>query len=414
MRVDGDAGRQPMSHAVSLDGPDPAARVRRAMDKAATPGYAVPIAVDAVDIEAWNHVGDPLCEAVFAELRERKMLSGNVYDNARRLQRLGSDAADRFFADVETVPEWVDFDFLRIGAEMGRRNPIGMLFGMHGGLPFTYIDPATAEVMGSTGRFARGGDYRRRYWETATGFVGALDVDGMRPGGDRWQAWIRIRFLHTMIRTGIRRAGQWDMTRSMPISQVATAAATHIFGPYRVNIIEYFGGVVSQEERDSFSLMWRWISRIEGANTELLGRTHAEQLAISRRMHQYLYAPSDDSRALTRDLIRGSAAMRVFGMPERMHAAVVRDLMSESMLQTLPGRDVAADLGLSRDLLAEAPLRAVRTVLGGVNQAQRLPLVRRLAAGRGQELLDHVVDAGLDHRAADYRGTAVAGKPTDR
>ncbi len=403
-----------MSHAISSDSQDLQARVRDARDKAATPGYEVPIAVDGVDVEAWNHVGDPLCEALFAELRERKMLSGNVYDSARRLQRLGSDAAEKFFADVETVPSWADFDFMRIGADMGRRNPIGMLFGMHGGLPFTYIDPATAEVMGSTGRFARGGDYRRRYWETATGFVGALDVDGMRPGGQRWQAWIRIRFLHTMIRTGILRAGQWDLTQSMPISQLATASATHIFGPYRVNIIEYFGGVVSPEERDSFSLMWRWISRIEGANSELLGCTHAEQLAISERMHQYLYAPSDKSRALTMDLVRGSAGMKAFAMPERMHAAVVRELMSERMVETLPGRDVATDLGLPRDRLAETSLHALTTVLRGVNQAQRLPRVRRVAARRGQQLLDHVVDAGLDHRPADYRGTAVAGAPTDR
>ncbi|WP_433664564.1 hypothetical protein ACQPW1_21995 [Nocardia sp. CA-128927] len=43
-----------------------------------------------------------MCEAVYGELRERKMLSGNVYDNARRLRALGSVAADRFFADVET------------------------------------------------------------------------------------------------------------------------------------------------------------------------------------------------------------------------------------------------------------------------------------------------------------------------
>lgn len=406
-----------MSHAYTHP-PDNAedleARVRRARAKAAVPGYEESVEVDLVDVEAWNHVGDPLCEAVFAELRERKMLAGNVYDNARRLQSLGSEAADRFFTDVETVPSWVDFDFMRIGADMGRRNPVGMLFGMHGGLPFTYIDPATAEVMGSTGRFARGGDYRRRYWETATGFVGALDVEGMRPGGERWQTWIRIRFLHTMIRSGILRSGDWNLSESMPISQVATAAATHIFGPYRVSIIEYFGGVVTQEERDSFSLMWRWISRIEGANTELLGRTHAEQLAISKRLHQYLYAPSDKSRALTKNLVEGSAAMRAFGLPERMHAAVVRDVLSARMLQTLPGRDVATDLGVPRDRLAATSLHALTAVLKGVNQAQRLPWVRRLAARRGQQLLDYAVDAGLDRRAADYRGTPVAGKSTDQ
>ena len=44
---------------------------------------------------------------------------------------------------------------------------------------------ATAEVMGSTVRLAEGGDFRQRLLETATGFAGALDVDGMMPGGQR-------------------------------------------------------------------------------------------------------------------------------------------------------------------------------------------------------------------------------------
>lgn len=389
-------------------------RVRAAQDKALIPAYAVPIAPETVDVEAWNHVGDPLCEAVFAELRERKMLSGNVYDNARRLQGMGSEAADRFFADVETVPSWVDFDYMRIGADMGRRNPIGMLFGGHGSLPFTYIDPATARVMSSTGRFARQGDYTRRYWETATGFVGALDVDGMRPGGERWKAWIRIRFLHTMIRTGIVRSGRWDSGESMPISQTAIAAGTHIFGPYRVNVIEYFGGVVSEEERDSFSLMWRWISRLEGANTELLGNTPAEQLSVSKRIHQYLCKPGAESRELTRDVIQGSAAMKMFALPERMHAAVIRELLSEPMMETVPGYDVQSALGLDRDRLAETSLHLLTAALKGVNQAQRLPWVRSLAASHGQSFFDRIIDAGLGHREADYRGTPVAGQPTDR
>jgi hypothetical protein len=332
-------------------------------------------------------------------------MGGDLDATARRLEVEGLQEAVAFFADVEAVPEWADFEAMRAGAAMGRRNPIGMLFGMHGGLPFTYIDPATAEVMGSTGRLS-GRAYRRRYWETATGFVGALDVDGMKPGRERWIQWVRVRFLHTMIRQGILRGGDWSLPGAMPIGQVPSACTAHIFGPYRVNIIRYFGGVVTQEEEDSFSLMWRWVARIEGANNQLLGRTPAEQLRISERMLQFLYGPTEKAAEMTAGLIEGAATMRAYMLPKRLHRAVVHNLLSEEMMQTLPGKDAPTDLGLPHDPIGELAVAGISTALKAVNQIQRLPIVKRLAAAGGQPLLDFVVDRGLDGIRADYRPTS--------
>ncbi|WP_157084348.1 oxygenase MpaB family protein [Millisia brevis] len=394
--------------------PDLLARIDQVRALALEPGSESYVDPDEVDVEAWNHVGDPLCEALLGLMRERKLMGGDIYATARRLEAEGVSEAVAFFADVEAVPSWLDIDALRKGASLGRRNPVGMLFGMHGGLPFTYIDPATAEVMGSTGRLARNGDYGRRFWETATGFVGSLDVDGMLPGGERWVQWVRIRFLHTMIRMGIIRGGQWPLAETaIPISQVASASTAHIFGPYRVNIIRYFGGVVSPEEADGFALMWRWVARIEGANNQLLGRTHAEQFRLQERQHQFLYARADKARKMTADVIDGSAAMRAFVLPRRLHSAVVRQLLSPRMVQTLPGRDVPGDLGVPRDPFAENVMKSVGFALRIINQVTRTRVVRRLADRRGQQLLDHIVDRGLDGIKAEYRGTPVAGKPTD-
>ncbi|MFC7754692.1 oxygenase MpaB family protein [Tsukamurella soli] len=395
--------------------PNLISRVDQLRALAADPGAEVYLDPDAVDLEAWNHVGDPLCEALLGLMSRRKLMGGDIYANARTLEAEGVSEAVAFFADVEAVPSWLDFETLRPGASMGRRNPVGMLFGMHGGLPFTYIDPSTAEVMGSTGRFARDGDYRRRFWETATGFAGALDVDGMMPGGERWIQWVRIRFLHTMIRMGILRGGQWPLGDvAMPISQVASAATAHIFGPYRVGIVRYLGGVVTPEEADSFALMWRWVARIEGANNQLLGRTHAEQFELQAREHRFLYGRTEKAREMTAALIDGSAKMKAFVLPRRVHSALVRQILSEQMVQTLPGRDVPGDLGVPPDPLGENAVKALALGLKGLNQVTRLRPVRRLADANGQALLDRIIERGLDGIEAEYRGTPVAGKPTDQ
>ncbi|NMN99024.1 oxygenase MpaB family protein [Antrihabitans stalactiti] len=396
-------------------GPALVDRVAALTALARTPGAEVYLDPDKVDLEAWNHVGDPLCEDLMAVMRERKEMGGDIYVNARRLQDEGVPEAVAFFADVEAVPSWLDVDSLRRGASMGRRNPVGMAFGMHAALPYTYIDPATAHVMGSTGRLARGGDYRRRYYETAAGFVGALDVDGMLPGGERWILWVRIRFLHTMIRMGIDRGGRWPMYETgTPISQLATSGATYIFGQFRVNIIEYFGGIVSQEERDGFALMWRWVSRIVGANNQLLGRTHAEELELQTRQHRFLYAATDGAARLTADVVAGAAGMPVFGKSRAFNHAVARRLLAPTMTDTLTDHPVQHDLGLTPAPAAEFAVRLFAGAMHGVNQATRLRPVRRLADARGLQFMDWFVERGLKGVKAEYRGTPVAGRPTDQ
>ncbi|TCJ22863.1 oxygenase MpaB family protein [Nocardioides jejuensis] len=394
--------------------PDLQARVDTLTALAATPGAEVYVPADELDLEAWNHVGDPLCEALITLMRERKLMGGDLYANARRLETEGVAEAVAFFKDVETIPSWLDFDALHLGATMARRNPIGMIFGMHGGLPYTYIDPSTAEVMGATGRFARGGDYERRFWETATGFVGALDVEGMKPGGERWIQWVRIRFLHTMIRLGIHRSGRWARGDvATPISQVASAGTAHIFGYYRVNIIRYFGGPVSDAEADSFNLMWRWVARIEGSNNQLLGRTREEQYALQAANHEFLYGKSTKAATLTADLIRGSASMKAFPLSARMHAAVVRNIMQPKMLELLPLHDVPTDLGVKRDLRSQALISVLAFVLRNVHQVIRIPLVRSLYDRYSMRILEGVVNKGLGGVKPEYRGTPVAGTPTD-
>ncbi|MDQ1181809.1 oxygenase MpaB family protein [Rhodococcus sp. SORGH_AS_0301] len=389
-------------------------RVASAELLARTPGsenYLDPVSID---YEAWNHVGDPLCEDLLAIMRERKLMGGDIYSAARDLESSGVEEAVRFFADVEAVPSWLDVDSLRIGARAGKRYPLGIMYGIHGALPLTYLDPATADVMGSTGRLASGGDFRRRFWETATGFVGALDVDGMLPRGDRWVQWVRIRLLHTMIRMGIHRGGRWPRYGTgTPISQLATAGTTYIFGDYRVNILEYFGGKVSAEERDGFALMWRWVSRIEGANNQLLGRTHAEEREIQKRTHEALFGYNEKAQDLMEAVVAGTSSMSSFGRSRRLNHAVAREVLAPRMIDTVNDRDVRETLGLAPRTRDERVLRAAARVMRGVNSVTRIPAVSRFVEARGQKLLDDAVARGLGGVAADFRGTAVAGRPTD-
>jgi len=376
--------------------------------KAATPAYVGWVPPGEVDVEAFHHVGDPLAEALVIALREHRT-TPDLIAGARQLEAAGHPAAVEFFKDVEHVPDWADFEAMRAGAAIGRRYPEGLLVGIYGALPLTYVDPGVACVMKSTGRLTRWGDgFERRFWETATGFVGALDVDGMKPGGDRWEQWVRIRFLHTMIRLGILRKGGWELAAGMPISQAQTAAGAHLFGRYRVNVIRAFGGLVTDDEGVSFELMWRWIARLQGANSELLGVTSEEQFRIQQRILGHLYGPDDESREVSATMLDGLARMRAFRvrLPRRVHSAFARRILASELVEIAAGRDVPGDLGIPADPLAEVLVRAGVAGLRATNQLTRLSSVQRYADRHGQQMRDRMVERGLQHRVADYRPTS--------
>lgn len=113
-------------------------------------------------------------------------------------------------------------------------------------------------------------------------------------------------------------------------------------------------------------------------------------------MHQYLYAPGTDSRQITHDMIDGLAGLRELGMPRRIHAALVRRFLREQHVGTLPGRDVATDLGVEPDRPAEIAVSAAVLALRATNELTRIPAVQRLLDARTPKLFETVVARGLD------------------
>lgn len=129
-------------------------------------------------------------------------------------------------------------------------------------------------------------------------------------------------------------------------------------------------------------------------------------------MHQYLYGPDETTRSVTSSMIDGLDAVREFPLPRRVHAAVVRRVMSGSMMQTLPGRDVQRDLGLRQDRLAELAVAAAAVTLKGANQITRFGPVRRWTSRNGQRLIDEFISRGLGGVHAEFKPTAVTAHRT--
>ncbi|MCG6318294.1 hypothetical protein K6U66_10885, partial [Vibrio alginolyticus] len=85
----------------------------------------------------------------------------------------------------------------------------------------------------------------------------------------------------------------------------------------------------------------------------------------------------------------------------------VHRLLSEEMLQTLPGYNFPDDLELSNDRPAAIALEVLSGSLRLLNKITHIPPLKKLAEHHGLRFLDHVVEKGLDGIRAEYQATPI-------
>ncbi|MFJ2837949.1 hypothetical protein ACIO52_21575 [Nocardia sp. NPDC087230] len=385
------------------------ARVADAVAAALIPAREVIASAEEIDYEAWDHVGDPLGEALIADMRARNMMKGDLIANARTLRDQGIRSAVDFLAEVEYVPSWLNFDELQDGVDWAARNPIGFALGFHGALPWSYLDSHTAAVFAATGRLRDGGDYSRRLFETARGFISTFDVEGMKPGGQQWETWVRVRLMHTMVRIGLQRSGKWTLD-GVPVSSLSLGAGVFLFGWYRAAIAQWVAGPTSRREIESWMRMWQWVARLQGAPVECIQSSLDVQRDIDARILGLLYRPDAQSKALVAANYRGLSETTGFrALPLKAHEAIGWNLLKLPASTRYGGLRVPEELGLRRHKLLTPIVAAMAAGLRFVHQIYRIPLVRRRAASAGIKFMAVFVERGLAGKDADFRTHVLPG-----
>jgi len=147
-------------------------------------------------LSPWLEVGDPLADAVVAELRTRRIGLVQPMPSIRRLAAEGEASCRDFLTDVETPPPWTDFERMQLGASMAYRN-FSQLVMTHGGLMTTFCSADAAYVLARTNRLER--NVVRRLHESSELFFGVYDINELRPGGTAWETCVRVRLMYAML-----------------------------------------------------------------------------------------------------------------------------------------------------------------------------------------------------------------------
>ncbi|MDX6643121.1 MAG: hypothetical protein QOD76_1083, partial [Solirubrobacteraceae bacterium] len=293
---------------------------------------------------------------------------------------------DALLTPILEPPAWVDFELADSGAvAWWRAGALTQLVALvSGSLAFGYQSAGFARPLAATGRLTQMAP--RRLAETARWVVVATRPGAMRPGGDGIAATVRLRLVHTLVRSHLRRSGEWNAAEwGEPIS-IGDTIAVGIGGFFIVPLraLRDLGVRYTPAELDAIFHLWRWICFVLGVPDRYLPASYAESEELMEVAFALDGGPNDDSAKLVHALLfRGLAYERFLPRPLAAVARTATGHAFGGLARRWMGREMADRLDVPHTPLVHLPLLL-------------RPLHRARDAARATGLL------GSEERIADF------------
>lgn len=250
-----------------------------------------------------------------------------------------------FFAAVETVPDWVDFDLVNEGARAYRRYgksaaDVLLQLSLLGGYRFG----GPSDLLVATGALA-GDMTMRRLGETQKWGVAVSEHDAMRRDGEGFQLTVHVRLMHAMVNHRFETGDRWDVQQwGLPINQSDQAATLGLFNGALLIGVRALGVRVTPEDSRAVMHLWKYVGWLMGVNEDWLFDTEREQ---HRFNYHILLAQGDVTPAgaeLANGILDAQETLH-FHRFARLGRAYTRARLL-SMLRLFLGKQGMRDLGL--------------------------------------------------------------------
>lgn len=183
-----------------------------------------------------------------------------------------------FFAIVDRVPEWVDFDLVNRGALVYRRfgrNAVDILLQL--ALIGSYRFGGPTDLLVETGGLT-GNTTRRRLAETQQWAIGISGHDAMRRDGIGFKLTVHVRLMHALVNQQFETNGRWESERwGLPINQSDQAATLGLFSGALLLGVRTLGVRVTREESRAVMHMWKYVGWLMGVDEDWLCDSEMDQ-----------------------------------------------------------------------------------------------------------------------------------------
>jgi hypothetical protein len=293
----------------------------------------------------------------------------------------------KLFAQLDTIPVWVEWDELNLGAATTLRCGIfSILALMCYALPLAYASPDGNKPLAHTGRLVNYA--HRRVAETGRFVLETCRSDGLQRWSGGFKLTVTVRIMHAHVRRALLRSGSWRTdVWGAPINQVDMAGTTLLLSIMVLAALRRMGAHFSSDEAHSVIQLWRYSGYLLGVDEELLCASEPEARRLAQLVCFSTKEPDEHSRELVRALFDATFKTPIGGMqwPMGVYRGLARELL---------GDDLAERLGLRRVWHGPLLLAGVRTLLSIFELTRRVcPGMSTLAAVAGQQLWSQFLES---------------------
>ncbi|KAI5250117.1 hypothetical protein E4T42_04989 [Aureobasidium subglaciale] len=241
------------------------------------------------------------------EVKPKRDLYALLRDHAEE-----DEVLQNLWQQVNTVPEWVDWDQIARGQDVFYRYGGPVLTGLAyqsllGGLGAARV----TEVLSRTGGFAVD-VARNRLFETTQYLLQCTrSLEGIQPGGEGWAATIRVRLLHATVRNRIMKLAEtrpeyFDTAKlGIPINDMDCVGTIVSFSSALIHLsLPRQGIYLRPQEIEDYTALWRYIAHVIGCPTDGLLESKEQSKRILDIIMMHEIAPTRTSQILANNVIR--------------------------------------------------------------------------------------------------------------
>ena len=208
-----------------------------------------------------------------------------------------------FFTDVETVPDWVDWELMRMGQRAMRRGGADGMYvardvSLLGGYQFSGFN----KTLIRTGALEKGSN--KRFAETMQWAMDVISEDGMAPLGVGYRSTIRVRLIHAFVRRHVAAMPDWQGDEwGVPVNQTDMAATLvgALIAPPAGGL--GMGLVLSPREYDAIAHLTRYVGWLIGVDDEWLPRDFRDGIRVLYHTVAALSEPDESTKQLAMPMV---------------------------------------------------------------------------------------------------------------
>ena len=237
---------------------------------------------------------DPVLEAVTPTLPPKdlhRFVQAGIEEETEVLRQAPQELRD-FFANLDE-PEWLDFSEFRPGIHTFHINIDYILVAFISGVLVEGFSTMIAKSFHITGRV---GATSRRLQQNNRQLLESFYPQAMKRGNDGWKINVRLRFVHARIRQLLGPSEDWNREAwGCPLSAAHLGFALSVFSQRLLEYSALLGAEYSDEEKDSFLKVWRYVGYVMGIPESILYTDSEEARRLYRVGYMCEPPPTQDS-----------------------------------------------------------------------------------------------------------------------